>query len=342
MAQNTMERPFLANAVVNTHGQFLDIVPPSYKDFISPIALRRMAKGVKNSIVASTLALNEADVTSPDAIVTGTGLGCVEDSERFLNMVLDNNEAYLTPTSFIQSTHNAVGTQIALGLNCKAYNVTYGNSAISFETALLDAKLLVDADEASTVLVGGVDEMTPRTLELLKRANIIKQSADIGGSLLNSTSLGVVYGEGASFFVLQDEISPSSYAQLVDVTITNKLTPDEVPSEIEQFLSTNGLTVKDVDAIILGYNGDASTDGYYTNLCNQLFVTTPQLYYKHLCGEFNTASAFGLWLAANLLKNQTLPPVAQVNTLTRPSYKKILLYNQYQGLDHSFVLLSSI
>ena len=55
----------------------------------------------------------------------------------------------LTPTSFIQSTHNTVGGQIALGLECKGYNFTYVHASISFESALLDAQLQLAMDEAS-------------------------------------------------------------------------------------------------------------------------------------------------------------------------------------------------
>ena len=50
----------------------------------------------------------------PDAIITGTGLGCLEDTEKFLTAMVTNKEEFLTPTSFIQSTHNTVSAQIAL------------------------------------------------------------------------------------------------------------------------------------------------------------------------------------------------------------------------------------
>ena len=54
----------------------------------------------------------------------------------------------LTPTSFIQSTHNTVGGQIALELQCKGYNFTYVHGSNSFESALLDAKLQLELNEA--------------------------------------------------------------------------------------------------------------------------------------------------------------------------------------------------
>ena len=109
---------------------------PSYKEYIAPNASRRMAKGVKMGIATATEALKEANITNPDAILVGTGMGCVQDSEKFLTALLQNNEQHLTPTSFIQSTHNTVAGQIALNLQCKGLNFTYVNGAVSFESAL--------------------------------------------------------------------------------------------------------------------------------------------------------------------------------------------------------------
>jgi acetyl-CoA acetyltransferase len=67
-----------------------------------------------------------------------------------------------------------VGSQIALGMQCKAYNFTYVNAAVSFESALLDAKMQIDANEAASILIGGVDEMTDYTASLFKLAGFIK------------------------------------------------------------------------------------------------------------------------------------------------------------------------
>lgn len=341
-AQQTFEDGFLENAVLNTADNVFPVCVPVYKDYISPAAIRRMAKGVKNGIVASALAIKDANTESFDAIITGTGLGCIEDSDKFLKALIDNNEQFLTPTSFIQSTHNTVGSQIALGLQCKAYNFTYVNAAVSFESALIDAKLQIENDEAERILVGGIDEMGDYTARLFKLAGFIKPHTEAPYSILDSTSIGAVYGEGAVFFVLESEKKDSTYAEVLDVDIFNHIEIDELPAKATQFLENNGLDVSDIDAIVLGYNGDSDSDRNYKALAQNLFKETPQLYYKHLCGEYNTASAFGLWVASKVLKLQQIPEVIRVNEIVRPAYKKILLYNQYKGIDHSFTLISNV
>ena len=75
-------------------------IEPSYKEYISPAASRRMAKGVKMGTATAMTALKQAGISLPDAIVVGTGLGCIQDSEKFLKGILDNQEQHLTPTSF--------------------------------------------------------------------------------------------------------------------------------------------------------------------------------------------------------------------------------------------------
>lgn len=338
-AQKTFDTGFLKDVYINETESVLSAQQPDYKEFIPPAAGRRMARGVKNGIAASSRALQEAGITNPDAIITGTGMGCSIDSEKFLQAVIDNNEEFLTPTSFIQSTHNTVGAQIALGLQCRAYNFTYVNGAISFESSLIDSKLQIEEGEAATVLTGGIEETSDQTIKFLELSGAIKDKSDIPYTVLNSVSKGVVLAEGAVFFVLADEKQESTYAELGDVSIYNTLDENEVADKLTAFLSSNSITVNDIDAVVLGYNGDAAYDSYYNTLAQGVFADTQQLYYKHLSGEFNTASAFGLWAAANVIKNQSASNVLKANNIEVNTYNTVLLYNQYKGKDHSFTLL---
>jgi 3-oxoacyl-(acyl-carrier-protein) synthase len=340
-AQQTFEGDFASAFAVDETRNVLPIVAPPYKDYFSPIAARRMSKAVKNGIVASTIAINEAKLEMPGAIITGTGMGCIEDSDKFLKAIIDNKEEFLTPTSFIQSTHNTVAAQIALGLQCKAYNFTYVNAAVSFESALLDAKLQIEEGEANSALIGGIDEMTDYTASLFKLAGFIKKDEGTF-RMLNSQTSGTVFGEGATFFVLENQKSDSTYAEVKDVEIINEMSITALPQKIDDFLSANGLVASDIDALIDGTNGDTDFNGYYEILAHAMFAETPHVYYKHLSGEYNTASAFGLYVGANIIQSQQIPSILKVNDKVKSEYKNILLYNQYRGLDHSFTLISKV
>lgn len=312
---------------------------PDYKQYIPPAAARRMAKGIKMGVAASSIALSEAGLTNVDAIITGTGMGCMIDSEKFVSALIDNKEEYLTPTSFIQSTHNTVAGQIALGIECKAYNFTYVHSSISFESALLDAKMQLESGEANHILVGGIEELGEHTTKVHRVINHIKAEPTKLSNVLTSQTQGAVFGEGASFFVLSNNKLNTCYAELKAVEFFNTLPQEKLLETISGFLNNNGLDISEVDAVVMGNNGDAEFDHYYHHLSHDIFKDIPQLYYKHLVGENNTVSAFGLWLAARILKEQYIPEIVKINDINPTNLKTILCYNQYRGQDHSLLLL---
>lgn len=336
--QDTLNENILQNLTSGNSSNIIKAIEPNYKEFIPPAMIRRMSKTVKMSSVASHYALKEAGIEQPDAIIVGTGMGCSQDSEKFLKNVIDNHEEFLTPTFFIQSTHNTVAGQIALGLQCHAYNFTYVNTSSSLEFSLLDAQLQINDGEAENVLVGSTDEQTNRTMELYCLNNTIKKETDLPVDYLNSTTNGVVWGEGASFFVIGKDKTENSYAKLKNISISNQVDLNEVQDFIQNSLAKNNVSAHDIDAVILGFSGDADSDVYYTKAMD-LFPDSSQLYYKHLSGEFNTASGFSIFMACHILKEQQIPEIMMINAEKKGSVKNILLYNHLAGNDHSLVLL---
>lgn len=337
-AQDTLKDNFFQDLVLKNTAQILKAIEPNYKEFIPPAMSRRMSKTVKMSSVASHYALKEAGIEQPDAIIVGTGMGCSQDSEKFLKNVIDNHEEFLTPTFFIQSTHNTVAGQIALGLQCHAYNFTYVNTSSSLEFSFLDAQLQINDGEAENVLVGAADEQTDRTMELYCLNNTIKKEENLPADYLHSETDGVIWGEAAAFFVLGKDKTENSYAKLKDIQIINRLDIEEIQSFMTDFLAKNNLTNENIDAVILGFSGDAKSDVYY-NKAMDLFQNSALLYYKHLSGEFNTASGFSIFMACHILKEQQIPEIMMINSEKKTEIKNILLYNHLAGSDHSLVLL---
>lgn len=341
-AQNTVDNNQFLNEIAVYDTNVIEIIKPNYKEYMQGASARRMAKGVKMGVVASTIALKEAELESPDAIITGSGMGCLLDSEKFLRNIIDNDEEFLTPTSFIQSTHNTVGAQVALGLKCKAYNFTYVHSATSFESSLVDAQLMLDEGDAANILVGGIDELAGHTVAIHKLIDHVKTKEDINSlQVLNSGTKGSVFGEGAAFFVLSDAKSDTTYASLQAVETYFNISVEKVEDKLVNFLKNNNLSIDDIDAVVLGNNGDVDYDTYYKNLQEGILKDTQQIAYKHLSGEFNTASSFGFWVAAKILKTQIIPSELKLNSKEKENYKNVLLYNQYRGENHSFILMQA-
>lgn len=338
-AQKTFDSSQFLDELVAYDDNVIPAANPNYKEFIPPAAARRMAKGIKMGIVASKLALQHAKIEQVDAILTGTGMGCLRDSEKFLGALIDNNEEYLTPTPFIQSTHNTVGGQIALELQCKGYNFTYVHSSISFESALLDAKMQLQTDEANTILVGGVDELSDRTVDMHKLIGHVKEENVGSGTVLTSGTKGAVFSEGANFFVLGNIKTETSTGELIALETFNTLPKENIENALSAFLKKNHVDATNIDLLVSGNNGDVDFDDRYDVLANGIFKQTPQAVYKHQIGEYNTASSFAFWLANKVFAMQSLPKTLQLNGLEKPNYTTILLYNQYRGENHSFTLL---
>jgi len=339
--QNTLDNSLFLDDIVSYESTILNIIAPNYKEFIPPAAARRMAKGIKMSTASAKTAIAGAQVEENeiDAIIVGTGLGCIGDSEKFVSDIIDNDEQYLTPTRFIQSSHNTVAGQIALGMGCKGHNFTYVHSAISFESSLIDAKMQLEENEAQHILVGGVDELVAHHETTHRLINHIKEDPVETMGLLKSKSKGAVFSEGANFFVLSNEKKEAAYSQLMAIETLNTLAKEKISERVSAFLDKNGLTASDIDLVVLGNNGDVDFDGYYDRLSEGIFNNTPQAYYKHLSGEFDTASSFGFWMGNKILKNQRVPEAVQLNSIVPEKLETILLYNQYRGENHSLVLL---
>ncbi len=134
---------------------------PDFRELIPPMEARRMGRLLKRAVWCSCKALQEAGLDMPDAIITATDYGCMENSESFLTGVLHPENASMSPTKFMQSTHNTIGSIVAMRLGCHGYNATYSHTGCSFRSALEDAMMQLQLGDISSALVGWYDERTP-------------------------------------------------------------------------------------------------------------------------------------------------------------------------------------
>lgn len=146
----------LSTVEINSEEDLSDI-----RKYVKPMEARRMGKIMKSSLLSSLEALEKAGIATPDAIITGTTYGCLENSEKLLVQLKEEGEEMLKPTYFMQSTHNTIGSNIAIKTHCHGYNITYTQGEDSLDWAIRDAKMLLASGKAKTVLVGCHDESTP-------------------------------------------------------------------------------------------------------------------------------------------------------------------------------------
>ncbi len=306
------------------------IEPAVYKEIINPVLIRRMSRAMKIGIASALFCLKDSKIEMPDAIITGTGLGCVEDSDKFLVSLIENEEKMLNPTPFIQSTHNTISSQIALMLKCHGYNSTYAGRGACFETAMLDALMLISDNEASNVLVGAYDELIQNQIKILYRLGQFRNYKK-----LNNIS-GNLPGEGAAFFVLSDKQSETDYAKLVGMEI---ISSDNYLSEnISEFLNKYSIESKNINSVLLGVENTNLENSNYSDVIN-LFPFSNLLWFKRLCGEYMTDSAFALWLATNILKSQKIPENIIIRKNNTNALDNILIVNKISGNQTALFLL---
>jgi 3-oxoacyl-[acyl-carrier-protein] synthase II len=314
-------------------------VEPNYKEFIQPIQLRRMGRILRMGVTAAARCLNDAGVEVPDAIITGTGLGLVQDTEKFLTSVIENDEKFLNPTSFIQSTHNTVGAHIAVMLKCNHYNLTYVHGNISFENALLDSMMQLDENPGWNILLGGLDEMTEYYYKISANAGLWDKYYPVENK--PTVPERSIVGEGAAYFLLKTKKESSSYAKFLDVaTFYKPASIKVIEQNILEILNRNDLSIKDIDLVLLGQN-EQNGDIIYQNVSTGILKDSNLGFYKHLCGEYYTSSAFATWFAARMLKHQEIPNgVLLKGGLSRP-LRNILIWNHLRNINHSLIVLSA-
>ncbi|CAG4995049.1 hypothetical protein DYBT9275_01535 [Dyadobacter sp. CECT 9275] len=266
------------SSVISPLAEGSELIQPNYKEYIEAGLLRRMSKILRMSVACSKDCLRQTSTDQPDAIVVGTGLGCLLDTEKFLNNVL-TLEGMLPPTSFIQSTHNTIAGQISLSLGNHGYNMTHTQNTLSFEYALQDALLLL-AEEQRNILVGASDEHIPFL-------NEVSEHLGQGPADIPLTS-------GASFFMVSEE-RENALAEIIDVEVAGAV--QDIPAAVTAFLAHNGLTAMDLDLVLYpsaDFGGSADFQFVKSEDAGLAFVE-----YLPYSGLYATASAFALHFAVD-------------------------------------------
>jgi len=300
-----------------------------------------MSRVVKMGVATALCCVDRAGGVQPNAIITATSLGCLTDTEKFLD-TLTVNELQLNPTPFIQSTFNTAGAQIALMLGNQGYNNTYVHRGFSFESALLDAMMQV-GEGATYILAGCFDETTDTGFEIMRRIGFWKEGLTGSDQLYTCPAKGTASGEGATFFMLgtkSEENHPQ--VRISGLHFFNTLEDDKsIVRQLADFLASVQKDAANVDLLMLGNNGDTSGDEKYQYLSSTFFQGKPYCFFKNLCGEYATASGFALYLTFGILATQSFPQGMICHGQIPQKINNVLIYNHYQNNNHCFIFLEN-
>ena len=316
---------------------FTRSIDPNFKEYVSPIEARRMGRILKRALATSKEALKAAGCDTVDAIMTGTGFGCIENTEFFLDALSNEGEQLLKPTYFMQSTHNTISSLVAIQTKNYNYNATYAHKGISFESALHDAWLQFHLGKIGSALVGCHDEMTETFHSIMKKGGVMGQDDERCGEVAVSV---VLSSDGSA---LRQAQGPQPLCRLTGLKMLHQPTMNNLMDAVTTMLQSADRSLADVDYILTGISGNHENDKAYLAESKTLFGDKPLLKYKHLFGENFTASGLGFYVAAQCLKAGRVPSHLFVNA-NEASDKQpacIMLFNRSDGNDYTLILLET-
>ena len=332
-------------AIVSSIDNKLIVIEPKYENIPLNI-LRRMGKAVRMGVGAALPLIK--DHPELNGIIIGTANGGMEDCIKFLYQVIRYDEGKLTPTNFVQSTNNAIASQIGLSTRNNGYNITHVHRGLAFENALLDAMMLLAENPNSTYLLGSVDEISSYNYNLENLGGWYKKEIISNSDLYKNNTTGSIAGEHAAMFIVNNTQNDSS-AKVKAIKTLHTGKTEEVTEQLQLFLQRNlsanpeGVN-QPVDLFLTGENGDSRHNHFYHS-CEELFNNhTSACRFKHLSGEHPTVVSFALWLSCFILSTQHVPRHILKNDYNKKpinpnGVNTILIYNNSKGLQHSFILL---
>ncbi|HTB52977.1 MAG TPA: beta-ketoacyl synthase chain length factor [Ferruginibacter sp.] len=321
------------NTVHASSDNKLKVIEPTYEG-IPPGILRRMGKAVRIG-VGSALPLLKA--VSLDGFIIGTANGGMEDCIKFLNQIIQYDEGLLTPGNFVQSTPNAIAGQLGLLTKNKGYNITHVHRGLSFENAAIDAMMMLHEYPSNNYLLGAVDEISAYNYNIDYLSGWYKKEMLSNKELYQTNSAGSIAGESAVMFIVNGD-ETNAVARLRGIQTLHTTDENSIEKQVNVFIQKHLPDEEKIDLLLSGENGDNRLSKYYTVVESSIGKTTAR--FKHISGEYATASSFAVWLATQILTTQKVPSHMLQKSGQPSIIKNILIYNNYKGAQHSFILLT--
>lgn len=324
----------ISDTLVTSENNRLNAIEPKYEGIPNNI-LRRMGRAARISVGAAMNTLSQAQRL--DGIIIGTSFGGMEDCIKFMEQIVRYHETDLTPGNFVQSTPNGLAAQIALLKQNRNYNATHSHRGLSFENALLDCAMLLKENPEHCYLLGGVDEISEYNYNVDSLSGWNKENTESNADTYHSATNGSIAGEGAAMFLVSAK-KQRALAEVKAISTFQTSNTELLITRLKHFLESHALNGK-IDLLLSGENGDVRLKKIYEQV--EAATNAPVARFKHMSGEYGTASAQALWIAAHLLKTNTVP---QHMIKARPAItplNNILIYNNFKEAQHAFILIST-
>lgn len=258
---------------------------------LSPNQRRRLSRLIQMALLAARRS-HSPGLENHWAVAIGTGMGCLDDAQAFIDNLIEKDEREPMPARFPNSVHNALAAQIAIDQKALGPNSAPTTGEISFECALWQGLTSLANGEAEGALVGAADELNDYVLTVGKRWRLAHRQ--------------VPAGEGAVVAAIQpDRTVAQGLARIETVRLGRYRRPFDAQREA-QWIKTN-VDLNTIDFLLTGEGGNERLDEMYQQLTSVVIEfsggSLRHESYKQRCGEFHAASAFGFARAVELVRS---------------------------------------
>jgi len=293
-------------------------------DRVSQFAVAAAAQAISSS----GLDLKSAD-RDRIGVFWGTGMGGAHTLDQSFLRLYGNKDWRGRPLTVVMAMNNAAGSNVALRNGLRGPFANYSTACSSSAMALGEAMLAIAAGRADAIVAGGSEALlTPGTLSawFALRTLAPADAADPAASCkpFDKRRSGLVLGEGAAAFVLEDEAHArargarihgylTGYGNTCDAVHMSRPDRDGQVRAMKQALSTSGLEPGAIAYVNAHGTATSVGDVVEAEAVNEVFgdakvrVSSTKSMHGHLLGG---AGAIEFAAAMLALEQGVLPPTA--------------------------------
>jgi 3-oxoacyl-[acyl-carrier-protein] synthase II len=295
---------------------------PRFKagDIVPGLKTRRLDLLTVWAIVAAHLAIEDAGVDTAAlnparvAIIFGTGFGCLERTEAFLTSANRYGYGSADPIIFPETLANAPASHVARIFGFRGPNITLSCRGVSGETALVQARSLLNAGEADLAIVIAGDMLTRPLYEWYETASVLSKACfdeDSKAAVpFSGEPDGFFPGEGMAAMLLEPGALRSgsrvgAYARVIDARAgvepgVSLGSWGRSPAPTVELIQKLAGGATDIRLVVSSANGSVALDrleGRVIRACFEKSGGTTVSAPKAVSGEFEASGVLRLALA---------------------------------------------
>jgi len=287
-------------------------------DVVPGLKIRRLDRLSVWCLVATALAIQDArlDLNREDrsriAVVLGTGFGCIELTEAFLQGAAANGYTQSDPIIFPETLTNAPAAHVARVFGLRGPNVTVTHKGLSGERTLIQVDSLLRSGQADLAIVLAGDTLTRTMYEWFETASALSGAA-FGQSAapvpFSPGRDGFVLGENATAVVMESANRARSRGAPVYATFRSGFMasdPKAAVSVTRRALA--GSSPADVRIVVASANGSRTLDDMEGATIREVFGSeAPVIAPKAFLGESDSCGILRLITALSWADNNARP-----------------------------------